>query len=57
MEIVKTWIVKKYNEYVKLHKTSSGDYFLEGMSYSGNVYRLIEIRKKHAIQYLNTMKD
>ncbi len=52
-EIEKTWVVKRYNEYVKMHMTKDGSYFIEGKSYMDNVYRLIKITKESANEYFN----
>jgi hypothetical protein len=52
-EIQKTWVVKRYNEYVKMHMTKDGSYFIEGKSYIDNVYRLIKITKESANEYFN----
>ena len=53
MEIQKTWIVKRYNEYVKLHITTDCEYFIERFSYMGNPYRLIKIKEETAKEYLS----
>jgi hypothetical protein len=53
MEIQKTWIVKRYNEYVKLHITTDCEYFIEGSLDADNAYRLIKIKEETAKEYLN----
>ena len=52
MEIQKTWIVKRYNEYIKMHMTKDGSYFIEGSLYIDNAYRLIKIKEETAKEYL-----
>ena len=55
MEIQKTWIVKRYNEYIKMHMTKDGSYFIEGSLYMDNAYRLIKIKEETAKEYLNSL--